>query len=223
MIRQPSPRSPGLSPGVRWAALGGVVGPIGFIGAWSIGAALMGADYSSIEDAISRLAAVDAETRTLMTAGFVVFGIGLPVCAVALRRVVDGPAWIAAALTGLATLAVAATPLDRSAGVDRWHGVFAGIGYVTLAATPLLAYRSLRSRGHRALARAGLVAGGVSAAALLLTLTDLPTGLFQRLGLTATDLWIVASALAILTRRLGPSWSGPTGAPTADQSRGVVS
>jgi hypothetical protein len=183
----------------------------------------MGADYSSIEDAISRLAAVNADTRTLMTAGFVVFGIGLPVYAVALRKAVDGPAWITAALTGLATLAVAATPLDRSATVDRWHGVFAGLGYVTLAATPLLAFRSLRSRGHRVLARAGLVAGGLSTVALLLTLTDLPTGLFQRLGLTATDLWVVASASAILTRRLGPSQSVSTGDPRADQPRGVAS
>lgn len=194
------------SPIVRVAALGGVVGPAAFLGAWLAGASLTAADYSSVDDAISRLAAVGADTRSLMTAGFLAFGVGLPLYAVALRRVVAGPAWITAAVTGLATLAVAATPLDRSVQVDRWHGVFAGIGYVTLAATPLLAARSLRVQGHRALADAGVAAGAVSAVALLLTLTNLPTGAFQRLGLTVTDLWVVASALAIATGRLaGPA------------------
>ena len=43
-----------------------------------------------------------------------------------------------AVATGVATLAVAALPLDRSASVDTWHGVAATIGYVTLAATPVL-------------------------------------------------------------------------------------
>jgi hypothetical protein len=182
---------------VRTAALGGVVGPVAFIGAWTIGAAVTTAEYSSIDDAISRLAAVGADTRALMTAGFVTFGVALPVYASALRRVVGGTAWITAAATGIATLAVAATPLDRSATVDKWHGVAAGIGYVTLAATPLLAARPLSQLGHRALATAGVVAGAVSAIALVLTTTGLPTGLFQRLGLTATDIWIASSGLAI--------------------------
>ena len=79
-----------------------------------------------------------------MTAGFVVFGVGLPLYAWALRRVVPRPVWVAAAATGVATLAVAAAPLEHSATTDRWHGVFAGIGYATLAATPLLAARPLR-------------------------------------------------------------------------------
>ena len=137
------------------AALGGVIGPAAFIGAWTIGAAVTTNEYSSIDDAISRLAAVGADTRALMTAGFVTFGVALPVYASALRRVVGGTAWMAAAATGIATLAVAATPLDHSATVDTWHGIAAGIGYVTLAATPLLAARPLAQHGHRALA--GLV------------------------------------------------------------------
>ena len=68
--------------GASWrvaAALGGVVGPAAFIGAWSIGAAVTNREYSSIDDAISRLAAVGADTRALMTAGFITFGVALPV------------------------------------------------------------------------------------------------------------------------------------------------
>ena len=187
----------GMRDPVRTSALGGVIGPAGFIGAWVVGAAATSAPYSSIDDAISRLAAVGADTRWLMTAGFVTFGLSLPVFAWALRRTVPGRAWITATATGLATLAVAATPLDRSATVDRMHGIFAGIGYVTLAATPLLAAAPLLDMGHRRLARAGIAAGLTSALALALTATGLPTGLFQRVGLTVSDAWIIATALAI--------------------------
>jgi hypothetical protein len=176
-----------------------VIGPAGFITAWAAGAAVTSMPYSSVDDAISRLAAVGADTRWLMTAGFVTFGLSLPAYAWALRSVVPGRAWMTAAATGLATLAVAATPLDRSDTVDRLHAVFAGLGYVTLAATPLLAARPLLALGHRRLAHAGLVAGTTSAVALVLTTTDLPTGLFQRAGLTVTDAWIAASALAMAT------------------------
>jgi hypothetical membrane protein len=182
---------------VRAAALGGVIGPAGFIGAWVIGAAVTSAPYSSVDDAISRLGAVGADTRWLMTAGFVTFGLSLPVYAWALRSTVAGYAWITAATTGVATLAVAAAPLDRSDTVDGLHGIFAGLGYLTLAATPLLAARPLLAMGHRRLSRFGLAAGATSAIALALTTTALPTGLFQRVGLTVSDAWIIASALAI--------------------------
>ena len=181
------------SPVVRVAALGGVVGPALFIGAWTVSAAVTGGEYSSVDDAISRLAAADADTRVLMTAGFIGFGLALPAYGWALRQVLGGAAWVTATAAGIATLAVAATPLDRSASLDTWHGLFAGIGYVTLAATPLLAAGPLLRRGHHVLGALGLVASIVSGVALALTATDLPTGLFQRLGLTAADAWIVGS------------------------------
>ena len=194
----------GMRDPVRTAALGGVIGPAGFIGAWVIGAAATSAPYSSIDDAISQLAAVGSDTRWLMTAGFVTFGLSLPVYAWALRSTVAGRAWITATATGLATLAVAAAPLDRSDTVDRLHGLFAGIGYLTLAATPLLAAPRLLAMGHRRLARAGIAAGVTSAIALALTTTGLPTGLFQRVGLTVSDAWIITTALAIRRGVVGP-------------------
>lgn len=181
----------------RTAALGGVIGPAAFIGAWAVGAAVTSAPYSSIDDAISRLAAVGSDTRWLMTAGFVTFGVSLPTFASALRSTVPGRAWIMAAATGASTLAVAATPLDRSDMVDRLHSIFAGAGYLTLAATPLLAAAPLRAMGHHRLARSGVLAGLTSAAALALTTTGLPTGLFQRVGLTVSDAWIVVTALTV--------------------------
>ncbi len=188
---------------VRTATLGGVIGPAGFIGAWVIGAAATSAPYSSIDDAISRLAAVGSDTRWLMTSGFVTFGLSLPVYAWALRSTVPGRAWMTATAAGLATLAIATAPLDRSDTVDRLHGIFAGIGYLTLAATPFLAAPPLLAMGHQRLARSGIAAGVTSAIALALTTTGLPTGLFQRVGLTVSDAWIVASALAIRRGMVG--------------------
>ncbi|MBK5222169.1 MAG: DUF998 domain-containing protein [Acidimicrobiia bacterium] len=186
----------------RTAALAGIVGPVAFVGAWVAGAAITSRDHSPLVDPIGRLAAVGVDTRGLMTAGLVVFGVAMLVHASSLRRAVEGPAWAAAALSGLATLGVAATPLDRSDAVDSWHGVAAAAGYLALAATPLLAARPLLARGHIVLGRLAIGAGVVSAVSLALTVLDLPTGLFQRMGLTATDLWIVASAVAIATGRV---------------------
>ena len=173
------------------------MGPAAFIGAWATGGIVADPPYSSIDDAISRLAAVGSDTRWLMTAGFVTFGVCLPAFGWALRSTVPGPAWIAATSTGLATLAVAATPLDRSEPVDLLHGLSAAAGYITLAATPLLAASPLVAMGHRRLAQAGVAASATAALALALSVTSLPTGLFQRIGLTAGDAWIIAAALAM--------------------------
>lgn len=185
----------------RSLAVGGIIGPVGFAAAWAAGAVLSD-NLSPLHDAISRLAAVGAHTRPLMTAGFVAFGVGVPTYAAALRRAVPGPAWITATATGLATIAVALAPLNHSPTVDSLHAAFAVIGYVTLAATPLLAYRPLVRGGHHRLARLGLIAGAVSGTALLLSSVGDWNGLFQRLGLTAGDVWLVASAIAILSGRL---------------------
>ena len=181
-------------------AWGGIVGPAAFIGGWAVGGAVR-AGYSPVEDAISRLAAVGASTRPLMTAGFVAFGVGVPVYALALRRALPGPAWTTAVATGLATLGVAATPLDTSAAVDAVHGVFAGTGYATLAATPLLAARPLAAAGHRRAAVASAATGLASAACLAATLVGERHGLWQRLGLTIGDAWLVASAAWMVRRR----------------------
>jgi Protein of unknown function (DUF998) len=187
----------------RLAAVGGIVGPAAFIGAWVVAGSIAGGGYSPIDDPISRLAAVGADTRGLMTTGFVAFGLAIPVYAVALTDVAGRSAAVSAAATGVATMAVAALPLGRSASVDTWHGVAAGLGYVTLAATPLLAARPMRRRGWRRLAGAGLAAGVTSLVALGLSATALPTGLFQRLGLSVTDAWIVATAVMILRSSSG--------------------
>ena len=185
------------------AALGGVIGPIGFVGAWIASAAT-----TSVPVLVGRRGDQPARRRRCRHPLVDDRRIRHVRCrpadllARALRSTVAGWAWTTAAATGIATLAVAATPLDRSDTIDTLHGAFATIGYVTLAATPLLAARPLQSAGHRTLAGLGVAAGVTSAVALALTPTSLPTGLFQRLGLTASDIWIVSTAIAITTGRL---------------------
>ena len=189
--------------GARRCALGGIIGPTAFVAAWSIGSAVA-SHYSVIDDAISHLAEVGAPTRALMSAGFVVFGVGLPIYSLASREALPGWSWVTAAATGLATLGVAAAPLGRSSSGDTVHGLFAGAGYVTLALTPLLAAGPLRRAGRRGWARFSIAVGaGAGISLLATTATDLD-GLFQRLGLTAVDVWIVATAVEILRRRLAP-------------------
>jgi hypothetical protein len=189
---------------LRYQALGGVVGPVAFVGAWSL-AGLAARHYSATQDAISRLAETGAPTRVAMTAGFVAFGIGVPVYSRALRAALDGPAWITAFATGVATLGVAAAPLDAH-GQSTLHGCFAVAGYATLAATPLLAARPLGRAGRREWAALSRLTGVASAACLVATIAGPAHGLFQRLGLGVVDAWIVATAIELLrTGRLARS------------------
>lgn len=173
---------------------GGIVGPLAFIGAWALGGVVTSRSYSAVDDAISRLAAVGSDVRPLMTTGMVVFGSAVVIYAQALRSALPSRSWIAATVTGLATILVAALPLDHSDTVDDLHGLAAGIGYVSLTLVPLLAARPLLADGHRRLGLAGIVLGSISAIALPVSLAADSNGLFQRIGLTASDLWIIASA-----------------------------
>lgn len=167
------------------ARIGGVVGPVAFVAAWAVGGERT-PEYSPVHDAISRLAEVGAPARPLMTAGFVAFGLAVPAFAAGARHRL-GPASAAAlAVAGIATLGVAALPLE--AGVDDTpHAVAATIGYAGMAAAPLLVRG--RSRGD-------LAVGVLAAASLVATAAGPAHGLFQRLGLGLVDAWIVRRALA---------------------------
>ncbi len=190
---------------MRMAALGGIVGVVGFVGAW-LGAGSVRSGYSAVDDAISRLAEAGAPNRWIMTAGFLIFGIGVPIYSLALRRALGGPAWIGTVVSGLATIGAAAAPLGSA---DTAHNVAAVIGYVALASAPLMAWRTFSARGHDRWATVSLLCSLGSAVLLASTSIDAGHGLTQRLGLGVTDAWIVASAWT-MWRHGG--W-GPDGAP----------
>jgi hypothetical membrane protein len=192
---------PPTRPVLRVAALGGVAGPVAFLVACIL-ASMSAPRYSSSNDAISELAAVGADSRALMTGGFIALALCALPYAVALRSALGGRAWITAAQTGLALLLVAAIPLGRSTATDHFHGIAAIVGYVTLAVTPLLAIRPLVVRGHRGVACLGIATATMSVAALILSDTTPLTGLFQRVGLTAGLVWVAGSSLVMACRRL---------------------
>lgn len=189
----------------RVGAVCGVLGPTAFVGAWLLGGSRL-QDYDPLVDAISRLAAEGAPTRPLMTAGFVAFGVLIPVWARTLGARLDSRALRGVVtVAGLATLAVAALPLTREGGSpqDALHAVTAGTGYLAMVATPLVAAPLLRRGGHRSAAAASLAVGLVSAAALVGTLAvgedgQVGSGALQRLGLTVVDAWHVVAATAVL-------------------------
>jgi hypothetical protein len=167
----------------KWRALGGVIGPAAFVATWATLGALKD-DYSPVHDPISRLAAVGAPTRAAMTAGFLAFAAGVGACAPALSDRYGRGASRALALNAVATVGVAALPLEGFGG-GHGHAVAAGVAYASLAA-------AVWAGGARKTAVA--VAAALAASAV----SPEYAGLAQRTGLTLGDAWIVAAALRLL-------------------------
>lgn len=169
-----------------------MAGPAVFVTAWAVlGGRTEG--YDPTRDAISRLAARHATTRPVMTAALVGLGAGMALYSVTLRSRLGGPAWISALANGVVTLGVAALPLGS--GYDTVHGIAAGAGYATLAAVPVLAAPRLSGPGRagRGWAAASTAVGTVSGVLLATSLTGWRSGLFQRLGLTLAQSWVVVA------------------------------
>lgn len=180
----------------RLGAACGIAAPVSFVGGWAVAGALTHG-YSPVSEHISELARVGVETRPLMSAAMVGFGVLAPLWAITLGRSLGSPA-VRTSVTaaGLTTLAVAALPLGGAQG-DGTHAVAAGAAYVAMAATPLLAARRLEGA-----ARWASYATGLASAAMLVGSTmDQASGAFQRAGLGVVDAWFVAMAVRELRRR----------------------
>lgn len=175
----------------------GVVGPLAFVADWAVLGATR-THYSPINDAISRLAETGAPTRSAMTTGFIIYGAALVAYAGARDAELPRTTRLLLALTGLSTFGVAAFSLDAS-GQGNTHAVFAGIGYATLAAAPLVAARAwARASAPTSWVRASAAIGLVTAAFLIASTFAPAHGLLQRVGLTAGDAWVVATAARAL-------------------------
>lgn len=186
----------------RAAAACGVAGPVAFVSGWALNGLRIDG-YDPLNDAISQLAREGAPTRTSMTLCFIAFGVLVPLWAGTVAKELEAPTLRPVVITaGLATLAVAAIPLARDPGgtQDLFHGIVAGVGYVAMALTPLVAAVALRRTGHAPAAAASVAVGVVSVGALVATLFVDGSGGFQRLGLTVVDAWHVAAAVWVLRR-----------------------
>lgn len=198
----------------RRRALAGIAGPAAFVSTW----ALLGASrdgYSPVDDPISRLAAVGADTRPLMTAGMVTFGVCVAFHGPALRRHHGRSAAAAASITAGATLGVAAMPLEGWGG-STGHAAAAFVAYGALAGVPAATAPGLARRGQRAAAAVSLAIAGLVVSALAASvIVDSGSGLWQRVGLTAGDVWLACSAATMLRGRRGPDPRTTNGAEGA--------
>ena len=179
----------------RLGAICGMAAPATFVGGWLVAGA-RAPGYSPVDEHISELARVGADTRPLMTAALIGFGVLAPVWAHALGRSLRDDALRASITTAaLGTLGVAAFPLGRDGG-DVPHAVAAGVSYVAMALSPLLGGRHLTGRARTA----SYGAGAASAALLVGSTLGTAPGALQRAGLGAVDLWFVAMAVRELRR-----------------------
>ena len=153
-------------------------------------------DYDPTRQAISRLAGAGAPTRVTMTAGLVALAAGMVLFGLLLR---PRPVWLLPVANGMTALAVAALPLGH--GYDTAHGVTAALGYVTLAAIPVVVGRRTPVT---------VAASLVSALCLLTSVLVTWDGLFQRAGLTVAHLWVMVSALRLVAPRSAPTSSSTT-------------
>ena len=167
---------------MKTLAWGGVVGPVVFVTGW-LALGLTRSHYSMSSDPISELARVHTSTHAAMTIVFGVYALCLLGFAHATSNVV-------AAVNALATAAVAAFPLGAA---DTAHFASAAVAYVTLALLPLTIRRTAGEWSFTLLI------------AVLLTASVIAPhnvhGLFQRIGLTLGDAWIVWRSLQIMKVR----------------------
>ena len=182
-----------------WALASAVAAPVAMIGGWTLAAALQDV-FDPVRETISALAASDATAPGVMTAGLALTGVAHVVTAAGLRPL-PRVARAVHVLGGVATLAVAALPVDVS---PHPHGVAAGIGFGALALWPAVAWspagRGVRSR------RVALSAAAVLSGLLVLFVVELQgvtpdggaaTGLTERLVAGAQALWPLVVVVAL--------------------------
>ena len=185
---------------ISLGALAGVAAPASFITAWVVGGART-PGYSPVRDHISDLAAVGAPTRPLMTAGLLGFSAFAPLFARHLAASLDRPALrVSLTTAAAATLGVAAFPLEGPLGTGP-HAAAAAVSYLAMSSNPLLAAGALRSAGHHRLAAVAVATGLAGGALLARSLAGEQQGLFQRLGLTTLDGWLIGMAVRDLRRK----------------------
>jgi hypothetical protein len=173
----------------------------------------MQANYSPVSQAISQLAQIGSPGRWPMTGGFLVYGAATMAFAGGSGSILPSTSRWLIGISGAATLAVAAFPLDAS-GRSLLHGIAAGVGYLSLAGAPLaFSFAPGKGAGRTtggfrpiSLVNASVasVLAGLTSGAFLLASVIAGTrhGLYQRIGLTVGDAWIVATALGTLEKSL---------------------
>jgi hypothetical membrane protein len=183
--------------------------PVFFIGG-TIVAGLSWPAYDPVRQSISELAALDAPTRVFTTVIFVLAGL-CHITTTIFARGIGKPGRIAYFGGALASLAVAAFPLPNLVGTSLPHKIAATIGFILLAAWPLLGIR--RGSGFPwAVRPAGAIIGAAVMTVLclwFLAVWATPAlgyvGLIERIAADAETVWplIVVITLARHRKKAG--------------------
>lgn len=136
----PQPASVSQMRAVPWWAVGSAAAaPVLLIGGWTAAAARQRAEFDSVRDTISALAAYGATDRWIMTTALAGLGVCHVVTALGLRPAAL-PGRLMLAAGGVATIAVAGFP-QPDGGSSPAHVGAATVGFVALAVWPALAWR----------------------------------------------------------------------------------
>ena len=202
-----------------WGLLSAAAAPAILIGGWTVAAALQPASYSQVTGTISALAGHGAADRWVMTMAFAAVAVCHVLTGLALRPAAwPGRAVLIAA--GLATAAVAASPLPAGGGGSARHTAAAAISFVTLASWPVFAARRKPAQqaawsapsGQQPSPGPGVLRLGVCAGAsavlfglvvwfaVTLNTSGAPVGVAERLTAAAQVLWPLAVVLACRLR-----------------------
>ncbi|HEU0207048.1 MAG TPA: DUF998 domain-containing protein [Pseudolysinimonas sp.] len=192
----------------RPAIISSSLAPVLLIGGTLVAGALT-PGYDPVRQTISELAAGDAPTRVLMTVFFVLTGL-CHLVTVFFARGIGIAGRVAFLIGALATLGVAAFPLPSVAGSSATHTVFAMIGFIFLAAWPLLGMR-FRADLPWLIRPVGSILGTAILTAvcvwflLIWSSHSSPVvGLVERVAADAEALWPAVVATALLRWRSRP-------------------
>ncbi|MES2208869.1 MAG: DUF998 domain-containing protein [Chloroflexota bacterium] len=173
---------------------GAIWGPGLFIIGWLIGGFLYpGATLANTH--ISSLAAVNAPSRLVMTIGQVAMAAGIAASAFPLRSILGLGAAYGLGLAAISLAAIIATPDGSVPDQGFVHGGFAVLFYAALISVGGLAARHLRSGGFKVAGILAIVVALATAVFLWSSLGETASGLYQRLGITTTSVWLMAVAL----------------------------
>ncbi len=138
------PQTPAWRPVHGWVVVTACLVPVVLTGGWLIAGALQPASYSPMRQTMSVLAGQAGTDRWVMTAALLLVG-GCQVATGAGLTAVRGPARVVLMLTGLSTLAIAATP-EPAAGPTPRHLALAVSCVVTASVWPLFVPRRQPAR-----------------------------------------------------------------------------
>ncbi|MEU0588390.1 DUF998 domain-containing protein [Streptomyces sp. NPDC006132] len=123
-----------------WALVSSGCAPVVLIMGWLVAASLQGPAYDPAAQTISVLAAPGGSGYWVMTAAFIALGVCHLLTAWGLRPAATAGR-LALAAGGVSALTVALVPAPSSGG-SLGHGSVAAVGFVLLAAWPVLAART---------------------------------------------------------------------------------